>query len=90
MFMMLARFDLLSSGAVAQIDDQILSSLRLLKIKGGDFKLLTSPLIKSYLEFQGFKEEYFLNLDGVKKDSSLTSISNKSIIFLIILLSLLN
>jgi hypothetical protein len=52
--------------AVAQIDDQILSSLRLLKIKGGDFKLLTSPLIKSYLAFQGFKEEYFLNLDGVK------------------------
>ncbi len=52
--------------AVSQIDDQILSSLRLLKIKGGDYKILTSPLIKSYLEFQGFKEEQFLDLDGVQ------------------------
>ena len=52
--------------AVTQIDDYILSSLRVLKIKGGDFKILTSPLIKSYLKLQGFKEKQFITLEGVK------------------------
>ena len=52
--------------AVSQIDDYVLSSLRVLKIKGGDFKILTSPLIKSFLKLQGFKENQFINLEGVK------------------------
>ena len=52
--------------AVTQIDDHILSALRVLKIKGGNFKILTCPLIKSYLKLQGFKENQFFTPEGVK------------------------
>lgn len=45
--------------AVTQIDDYILSTLRVLKIKGGNFKILTSPSIEGYLKLQGFENSRF-------------------------------
>jgi len=44
---------------VPLIDETILSALKFLKLKGGNFKLLTSPSIKTYLKLRGFEEKDF-------------------------------
>jgi len=52
--------------AVTQIDDHTLSALRVLKIKGGNFKILTSPSITGFLKLQGFENARFLRAEDVE------------------------
>jgi len=52
--------------AVTQIDDYTLSALRVLKIKGGNFKILTSPSIEGFLKLQGFENSRFFRTEKVE------------------------
>ena len=52
--------------AVALIDDYILSALKVLKLKGGAFKILTCPMIRTFLKLQGFEDKLFIEPKGVE------------------------
>ena len=52
--------------AVPLVDDYILSALRVSKLKGGSFKILTCPMIRTFLRLQGFEDRLFLDTKGVE------------------------
>ena len=52
--------------AVPMLDEKIISTLQLLRVRNRNMKLIAPEIIKNRLKFYGFEKGNFVNLEGVK------------------------